>query len=99
EISSQKTSDTPVAFKWFRVKPGRDFSNHRECSIHCHAYRCWTDSTKAGSTSRAVRQALSKERLNCRPSSRSGWMAPDENDFPKSSGIKLEETDYYESHP
>jgi NAD(P)-dependent dehydrogenase (short-subunit alcohol dehydrogenase family) len=27
------------------------------------------------------------------------WIEPDENDFPKSSAIKVEETDYYESHP
>jgi NAD(P)H dehydrogenase (quinone) len=99
ELSSQKFLDTPFALKRFRVKPGRHFSNHRECFIQCHAYRCWTDSMRAGSTSRAVRLALSKERLNCRPSSRSWWIEPDENDFPKSSSIKLQETDHYESHP
>ena len=39
ELSSQKSSDTPFALKWFRVKPGRHFSNQRECFIHRHAYR------------------------------------------------------------
>src|SRR5271155_40483 len=67
-------------------------------NIHCLAYRCWTDSTKAGSTSRAVRIALSKVRSNCRPSFRGWWVEADENDFPKSS-INLQETDYYEFHP
>ena len=37
--------------------------------------------------------------MNCRPACRSWWVEPDEKDFPKSSSINLEETDYYESHP